>query len=495
MLKITDYIAVIAGFVGITLFYLIFSGNLTLDYKTSGELPVLEDYLPEEKEVPEVAEYIVLYGEEENSAATENICEMLDELKIEYIAKSTMEQFSDKQREAAKVMLVTTSSVAEAGDASELLRVVEEEGKQIFFTSFSIGEELDEMEKEIGVLRQNGTQKVDGMIVFEGLFVQGMVYYEELPMEVDDVFLDASCTKMIREREEEDTKKQEELIPLLWKKNYGEGKIYVANGPFFEEKSGIGILTGVLSDMKDVFAYPVVNSKSVLMDYYPEYQDLDMEMISNNYNRTAAAFYRDIIWPAMDKIAYSEELIISGRSNEDSTSEDYEGLRLQMLRSESIILSEGEGQLLPVVCEDHWKSDKKRYEMESFSSGMGLATAYLDMRDILGSQTDDPDYEWSSYCLELSKMLQNVYSNNAFLEKRNWLEAEECYKRYLKIEPEFTVSRKEIIIRADGFEDLWHCMLRTDKTPEEGNGYEVEKVGKNAYLIKITQQEVKISLN
>ena len=135
MLKITDYISVIAGFVGITLFYLIFSGNLTLDYKVSGALPVLEEYQPIEKGIPQTAEYIVLYGNEENSAATQNICKMLDELKIEYLAKSTFDLFSENQKEVARVILVTTSKVAEVGNESELLNAVEE-GKQIFFTSF-----------------------------------------------------------------------------------------------------------------------------------------------------------------------------------------------------------------------------------------------------------------------------------------------------------------------------------------------------------------------
>ena len=42
MLKISDYAAITAGFFGILLFYLIFSGNLIIDMGAESHLPVIE---------------------------------------------------------------------------------------------------------------------------------------------------------------------------------------------------------------------------------------------------------------------------------------------------------------------------------------------------------------------------------------------------------------------------------------------------------------------
>ena len=56
MLKISDYVAMVAGFAGVFLFYLIFSGNLVIDYGTEIELPEISLEVPSQREEPEAAE-------------------------------------------------------------------------------------------------------------------------------------------------------------------------------------------------------------------------------------------------------------------------------------------------------------------------------------------------------------------------------------------------------------------------------------------------------
>lgn len=491
MLKISDYVAITAGFFGILLFYLIFSGIIVIDYGTDSSLPVIEWEKTEEKEQIEAAEYVVLYGTEEKSETTVQVMQMLDKLKKEYIAKSRIEDLDDEQQNAARVFIVTAGDPGQADEQQELLNLAGEEGKNIFYTILS-GENAD-YEKQLGIFESREETEIDGMMIFEGLLVQGMVYYEELPMTVREITLDASCTKMIQERSKEE-KKQNLLIPLLWKKQCGSGKIYAANGTLFSDEADIGLFTGVLADMEDVFLYPVVNSNAVLLDYFPDYEHADQQVIRELYSRDPVMYIRDVIWPAMDKISHSEQLILSGRSHMENKTDDYYDMQLQMQRSSGIILEKEEGNLLPVVCKGHIYSDDKRYRMESMASGEGLATNYLDIREIMGGR-EEAEFEWAAYSLELSKSMHDIYKNAQFLESVNWLEAEERFKRYEMIEPEFSVTDEGIQVSADGFADVWYCMIRTEKDPEDGQGYEAWQVGEDAYLLEIRQQEVMVPLN
>lgn len=491
MLKISDYVAITAGFFGIMLFYLIFSGIIVIDYGTDSSLPVIEWEKAEEKEQIKAAEYVVLYGTEAEGETTAQVMQMLDKLKKGYIAGSRIEDLTDEQRNAARVFIVTTGDPGQADEQQELLNLAREEGKYIFYTMLS-GENTG-YEKQLGIFESHEETEIDGMMIFEGLLVQGMVYYEELPMTVREITLDASCTKMIQERSREE-KKQNLLTPLLWKKQCGSGKIYAANGALFSDESDIGLFTGILADMEDVFLYPVVNSSAVLLDYFPDYEHADQQMIRNLYSRDPVMYIRDVIWPAMDKIGHSEQLILSGRSHVENKTDDYYDMQLQMQRSGGIIMEGKEGNLLPVVCEGHFYSDDKRYQMESMASGEGLASSYLDIREVMGSR-EEAEFEWAAYSLELSKNMHDIYKNVQFLESVNWLEAEERFKRYEKIEPEFTVTDGGIQIIADGFVDVWYCMIRTEKNPEDGQGYEIQQVGKDAYLLEIRQQEIVVSLN
>lgn len=491
MLKLSDYVAIIAGLAGVLLFYLIFSGNLVINYGTEIELPEIALEAQLEREEPKTAKYVVLYGEERDSAVSQQVMRMLDKLKIDYISRENLQELSGGQKEKATVFLVTAKNLEETGNWQELLEIVKTEGKQVFFTV--LPKAGDDYSRELGILEDRGEITIDGVMIFEGILIQGMLYYEELPLTVRNISLDASCTKMILERSREN-KKQNQLTPLVWKKQYGEGKIYSCNGSFLSEEAGIGILTGILADMEEVFLYPVINGNAVLLDYYPDFEHVDQAMIYERYSRDPVMFTRDVIWSSMDKIGHSEGVIISGRSSMENRDDDFRDVQVQMQRSGSIILEGGEGMLLPIVSEGHIPNDEKRYQMESRASGEGIATCYLDMRQVMGGGEGET-YEWSEYLFDLSNNMYDIYRNNHFLEEVNWREAEERYKRYVKIRPEFTFSDDSIGISAEDFVDVWYCVVRTERNIEEGDGYTVQKIGEEAYLLEIRQQEVRILMD
>ncbi|MDE7287621.1 MAG: hypothetical protein K2N55_12380, partial [Lachnospiraceae bacterium] len=153
-----------------------------------------------------------------------------------------------------------------------------------------------------------------------------------------------------------------------------------------------------------------------------------------------------------------------------------------------------EGGLLPVISKGHMQGDEKRFCMESASSGWGIASCYLDMQEIMGSKGEQEAFEWAAYSLELTKNMRDLYGRNRFLEAVDWLEAQERLKRYERIQPVIEISDDSIQIWAEGFVDVWYCMVRTKKSLESGSGYEVQKIGEHAYLLEIRQQEIVITM-
>lgn len=505
MLKISDYLAAVAGFAAVLIFYLIFSGNIVLVDGNDRELPVLEtsweaETAGETAEAADAAEYVVLKGEEASGGVCQEITDMLDKLKKEYITKDRMEDLTEEQKEASKVLIVAAEDPAAVGDWQELLDLAKNDGKAVLFTSagpaqrddYSTGDkDGGSLEAEIGIQRRGKTFYVDGIVVMEGILIQGLSYYENMPVKAENISLDASCTKLIMEKSKLE-KEQKDLAPLLWKKTYGKGKLYVVNAPFFENDTGIGIFTGILADMQEVFAYPVVNSSAVLLDHFPEYDQADEALIRQWYGREASGYVRDVIWYDAAQTASGSGLILSGRSDEDRESEAFLELEAQVVKQGGEILEEDEGTLLPRIYNRYWGNDRARYRMESAASGMGLASFYLDLLEVMGSRGEDTDYEWSAYIVELSSTIYDVFRNNDFLTPRKWSQAEEAYKRYEQIKPRITVLDDQIQIQADGFEDVWYCILRMEDRPAEGDGYEAAEIGENAYLLEITQPEVTI---
>lgn len=210
-------------------------------------------------------------------------------------------------------------------------------------------------------------------------------------------------------------------------------------------------------------------------------------------------FIRDIIWPSIVKLGEANTLVFSMRLNhavEESDREDYEYLA-DMIRKRSYEIDESleEKEIeIPFICSGHKRDNEETFKMQSSISGSGLATYYLDMSEVMGKNADDPEYEWASYSLELSKMMYDLYQNTEWIDTMTVSQAMERYKRYLLIRPQIQKSADQIIIKTENFQDVCYYMIRTEKKVSSGNGYEVTKAGDNAYLIEVLEDDIVIQL-
>ncbi len=502
MLKISDYIAMMLSFLAMLIFYLIFAGSLSVNLGVSNSLETLE--LPEDFQVVresnvEEPVYAVICGGQGESEKTKNIIQMLSNLKKEYAVFSTVDEINSKQAEALETILVTAEGWDEVGDKELLFKYVEEEGKNLIFTSLPEGTETEEYDKAIGILEKGDIVPIEGIMLFEGMFIQDdMVYYEELETDVQKVSVDARCKKLMVEKAEAAVK-QKDLIPLIWQKRYGEGCFFVVNGDFFTMEKGMGILTGILCQTEEEFIYPVVNAKVNLIDSFPELDNPYESQIKSMYSRDTYMFLRDIVWPAIVKLGESDTLIFSARINKpvkEKNREDYNYLAdLLKKRGYEIDESFEEKELkLPFVSAGHQRNSEEIVKMQSSISGWGLATHYLDLSQVMGRNAGKPEYEWSSYSLELFKLSYDLYKDTDWMDALTLSQALERYKRYLLINPHITKGKGQITVETENFHDLCFYMIRTEKTVLAGEGYEAKKVGENAYLIRALQEKIVIGL-
>jgi len=94
-----------------------------------------------------------------------------------------------------------------------------------------------------------------------------------------------------------------ERIPLMWKREYGEGAFLVYNGDNLYLKSNRGLIAGGVSLMQPDYIYPIFNSKLFYIDDFPAPIRKDDENIYEEYHMDLPTFFREIWWPDMLKTA------------------------------------------------------------------------------------------------------------------------------------------------------------------------------------------------
>lgn len=98
--------------------------------------------------------------------------------------------------------------------------------------------------------------------------------------------------------------KSKEGIPLLWDFPSGKGKFMVFNGSMLNGKVNRGLLAGALSMLEPDFIYPIFNSKIFYIDDFPAPIPKGInDDIFRDYRRDIPAFFKEVWWPDMLKVA------------------------------------------------------------------------------------------------------------------------------------------------------------------------------------------------
>ena len=108
------------------------------------------------------------------------------------------------------------------------------------------------------------------------------------------------------------TTDNEKKLPLIWKKDYGNGNFVVVNFGLYE-KNFRGFYSSALSLLSDVSIYPVINGSVFYLDDFPsQIPNGNSEYILRDYNTSIRDFYMNIWWPDMMSIAEKYNIRYTG---------------------------------------------------------------------------------------------------------------------------------------------------------------------------------------
>ncbi|CUM95226.1 DUF2194 domain-containing protein [Turicibacter sanguinis] len=257
--------------------------------------------------------FLIIYGSDdatENFKITERINESLTVL-LESIDKTyelvTFEQFLNfSDFIAYDAIVINEEDLSVIPNSNLVMDYVEEGGSLILAQRPLIGEGLDLWSPYLGIEEIEGYTVEDSMVLTSNILIQGEGYTfsETVSTHALDIVLKDECEILVESVNE---------VPMIWKHDQGEGTVLVANGQFLAERMNRGLLTGILSEIKDDFIYPIVNAKVLHMDDYPmPVPEGTADIIYNEYQVNNEEFFYYIWWPNVLKTTQKYNMKING---------------------------------------------------------------------------------------------------------------------------------------------------------------------------------------
>jgi hypothetical protein len=99
------------------------------------------------------------------------------------------------------------------------------------------------------------------------------------------------------------------LPAILWLHSLPEARVFVINGDYMEDATGLGILSAMVSRLHTYDIYPVINAQTVVLNHFPWIAAGNNPVLEAMYNRNSKEVLRDVVWPSMVAIMEQNNII------------------------------------------------------------------------------------------------------------------------------------------------------------------------------------------
>ena len=286
------------------------------DLNNNNVFTVLTD---EDKVVKSISGYIVYIGDI-NTKTGNTVYEWCNYTKRNLLVYKTVSQYHRYNEKYPDAVLIDSDYVNIDSDI-DIFSLLTDYGINLVFCtlpSYSAISENQRFEQLCGISPHRESVNASGLKLYSGFLFGGEAWYTK-ENDPDGKFQNmkltmpwyntsnATKTYMSAVVESEDGSKidNEDQPAVIWRKSHDHAYVFCINGDYIKDISGIGILTAIMSESKDLDIYPVVDSQSVIVNNFLMFSFENDDAVEKYYLRNTSSLLENVIWPDISNLAES----------------------------------------------------------------------------------------------------------------------------------------------------------------------------------------------
>lgn len=286
------------------------------DLNKNNVFTVLTD---EDKVVKSISGYIVYIGDI-NTKTGNTVYEWCNYTKRNLLVYKTVSQYHRYNEKYPDAVLIDSDYVNIDSDIDTFSLLTDYGINLVFCTlpSYSAISENQRFEQLCGISPHRESVNASGLKLYSGFLFGGEAWYTK-ENDPDGKFQNmkltmpwyntsnATKTYMSAVVESEDGSKidNEDQPAVIWRKSHDHAYVFCINGDYIKDISGMGILTAIMSESKDLDIYPVVDSQSVIVNNFPMFSFENDDAVEKYYFRNTSSLLENVIWPDISNLAES----------------------------------------------------------------------------------------------------------------------------------------------------------------------------------------------
>lgn len=286
------------------------------DLNKNNVFTVLTD---EDKVVKSISGYIVYIGDI-NTKTGNTVYEWCNYTKRNLLVYKTVSQYHRYNEKYPDAVLIDSDYVNIDSDIDTFSLLADYGINLVFCTlpSYSAISENQRFEQLCGISPHRESVNASGLKLYSGFLFGGEAWYTK-ENDPDGKFQNmkltmpwyntsnATKTYMSAVVESEDGSKidNEDQPAVIWRKSHDHAYVFCINGDYIKDISGMGILTAIMSESKDLDIYPVVDSQSVIVNNFPMFSFENDDAVEKYYLRNTSSLLENVIWPDISNLAES----------------------------------------------------------------------------------------------------------------------------------------------------------------------------------------------
>lgn len=286
------------------------------DLNKNNVFTVLTD---EDKVVKSISGYIVYIGDI-NTKTGNTVYEWCNYTKRNLLVYKTVSQYHRYNEKYPDAVLIDSDYVNIDSDIDTFSLLTDYGINLVFCTlpSYSAISENQRFEQLCGISPHRESVNASGLKLYSGFLFGGEAWYTK-ENDPDGKFQNmkltmpwyntsnATKTYMSAVVESENGSKidNEDQPAVIWRKSHDHAYVFCINGDYIKDISGMGILTAIMSESKDLDIYPVVDSQSVIVNNFPMFSFENDDAVEKYYLRNTSSLLENVIWPDISNLAES----------------------------------------------------------------------------------------------------------------------------------------------------------------------------------------------